>query len=101
MPGESEETFHARLRTEVITPSERLQQRIKTSIKSFAYPYGDTNETVIDLLRNRNIELGFTVNPGSVAAFSQPYRLQRTMIFGDFSLLDFAQSLVVFEETGR
>lgn len=96
LPGESEERYRARLDTEIRLPRELLQRQLPTKqVWSYAYPYGDTNEVVIERLARSDYRLAVTVNPGGNAFFAPPLVLRRTMIFGDRDLDAFRASLQV------
>ena len=53
-----------------------------TPLHSFAYPFGDTSEGVIDELRSRDFQMGLTVKSGGNPSHAFPYMLRRTMIYG-------------------
>ncbi|MEW8471081.1 MAG: hypothetical protein AB2637_21260, partial [Candidatus Thiodiazotropha sp.] len=63
----------------------------------YAYPFGDSNDLVIEQLQANGLLLGLTVQRQSNAAFSYPYLLHRTMIFGDRDMQAFKKSLVTFK----
>lgn len=54
----------------------------KTSSKRyFAYPFGDYDSETIEALKEANIKLAFTVNPGYITSTSDPYELNRFGVF--------------------
>jgi hypothetical protein len=55
---------------------------------------------VTDLIKRRNISVGFTVSAGGNAFFSYPLLLRRTMIYGDDDLAGFRAKLAVFSSNG-
>jgi hypothetical protein len=69
--------------------------------RSYAYPYGDVNETVVDFLSRKGVSLGFTVTPGGNAFFAYPYMLRRSMIFGNEDLESFKAKLQTFVRTAN
>ena len=95
---ESDAQYRERIRREVDVPSEMILTRLGTKADAFAYPYGDTNATVIDQLARRRVALGFTVTPGSSGFFANPLMLRRTMVFGEDDLSAFAAKLAVFSK---
>jgi peptidoglycan/xylan/chitin deacetylase (PgdA/CDA1 family) len=98
--GESERAYLERLRQEIEVPSVETEKRLGQTVFGFAYPYGDANETVTDLIKRRNISVGFTVSAGGNAFFSYPLLLRRTMIYGDDDLAGFRAKLAVFSSNG-
>jgi peptidoglycan/xylan/chitin deacetylase (PgdA/CDA1 family) len=83
---ESEAAYRQRLDTEARVPREQIERRLKLPVKQFAYPYGDANEIVLDVLARNNYRLGVTVTPGGTPFYAQPLMLRRTMIYGNHDL---------------
>ncbi|MEM9383927.1 MAG: polysaccharide deacetylase family protein [Pseudomonadota bacterium] len=95
MPGESTTDYRQRLADEVGEPAQRLAALIDAPVSAFAYPYGATTGEVVDLLRDSGYASAFTVRRGANPFFAHPYLLQRSMIYGEHGLDDFAENLVV------
>ena len=96
LPGETDAQYRERIRREVDTPANAIQDRLAVASTTFAYPYGDVNDVVIDALKRRGVRLGATVTPGGNGFFAYPYLLRRTMIYGTDSLDAFKAKLVTF-----
>ena len=96
--NESMADYRNRLDDEIETPKRRIQKIINTDIFSFAYPFGDTNEIVINKLKSKQFSIAATVQPGSNTAYSSQYMLRRTMIFGDHTEEEFIAALKVSEK---
>lgn len=96
---ESEARYRDRTRREVDAPINLIHDRLGLASTSFAYPYGDVNEIVVDHLARQRVRLGLTVTPGGNGFFAYPYMLRRSMIFGDESLDAFKAKLVTFVRT--
>lgn len=96
LAGESDAQYRERIRREVETPANAIQDRLAVASTTFAYPYGDVNEVVIDALKRRGVRLGATVTPGGNGFFAYPYLLRRTMVYGTDSLDAFKAKLVTF-----
>lgn len=96
LAGESEGKYVERLESEILTPLSILRQRLQVPISSFAYPYGDTNERVLERLNQARYRLGLTVNPGGNPFFAYPLMLHRNMIFGEDDLDAFKSKLHVY-----
>lgn len=98
LPGESDERYRERLDSEIRLPRSILQQRLPVRPAHFAYPYGDTNDTIVQRLKHADYTAAVTVHPGPNSSFSPPLALRRTMIFGDHDLEAFKSKLQVFRE---
>ena len=64
--------------------------------KLFAYPLGQYNAQMVEMLRNNGIDLAFTINKGYVNQNSNPLLLNRVTVYSSFDLATF-ESVV----TGR
>jgi peptidoglycan/xylan/chitin deacetylase (PgdA/CDA1 family) len=94
--GESDKDYLSRLKVEVEGAEKILSSRTKQRINHFAYPYGNSSLEIVKLLQQNDYELAVTVHKGSNPAFSAPFLLHRTMIYGGDSLNTFKNSLDVF-----
>lgn len=99
LPDETESRYRDRVRREVDTPIALIKERLSLPSTSFAYPYGDVNEIVIDLLARQGTNKGLTVTPGGNGFFAYPYMLRRTMVFGNEDLDAFKAKLTTFVRT--
>ena len=91
--GEGDQQYRQAIEAEVRAPRELLERRLPVQVRHYAYPYGDTNETVLEALGRQQYQLAVTVNPGGNAFYAQPFMLHRTMIFGDLGLEAFKARL--------
>ncbi len=91
--GEPDERYRQWLDIEVRTPRELLERKLPVQVRHYAFPYGDANQTLLDLLARQRYQLGLTVNPGGNGFFAQPLMLRRTMVFGDQDLSVFKLKL--------
>lgn len=98
-PDENEARYRERLRREVDAPVDIIRERLALPSHAYAYPYGDVNETVVDLLSRKGVTLGLTVTPGGNGFFAYPYMLRRSMIFGNEDLETFKAKLQTFVRT--
>ena len=99
-PGESDAQYRERIAREIEAPIGLIRDRLATRSLTFAYPYGDVNDTVVDLLTRKGIPLGTTVTPGGNGFFAYPHMLRRSMIFGNDDLEAFKAKLATFKSTG-
>ncbi len=96
LPDESEARYRERIRREVEVPITAIKDRLDVASTTYAYPYGDVNETVVGELTRLQVPVGVTVTPGGNGFFAYPYMLRRSMIFGDQDLEAFKAKLVTF-----
>ena len=100
LPNETDARYRDRIRREVDAPVTVIKERLAEPIFAFAYPYGDVNEYVVDLLVKDSVGQGVTVTPGGNPFYAYPFMLRRTMIFGNEDLEAFKSKLVTFVRTG-
>lgn len=100
-PAEAEQQYRQGLEIEVRAPREILERRLPVQVRHYAFPYGDANDAVLDVLVRQHYQLAVTVNPGGNAFFAQPLMLRRTMIFGDVGLEAFKAKLQTSRPIGR
>lgn len=99
LPGETDARYRERIRREVDAPVNVIKERLAVASFTFAYPYGDVNEYVVDLLTKDGVAHGVTVTPGGNPFYAYPYMLRRSMVFGDQDLETFKSKLVTFVRT--
>ena len=73
-----------------------IKSKVGKDIKYLAYPDGETNHLVIELLKKKGYLGAFTAKRGGNPFFIHNYRINRSMIYGDFDLNQFEKNLVVF-----
>jgi peptidoglycan/xylan/chitin deacetylase (PgdA/CDA1 family) len=95
--GESSSQYLRRVHEEISVPNEKLVNYLGERPHYYAYPFGDSSDLVIEALQANGMLLGLTVQRQSNAAFTYPYLVHRTMIFGDRSMQAFKKSLVTFK----
>jgi len=98
LPGEPDAKYRDRLRAEVDTPIRMIQERLAVPSVAYAFPYGDVNETVVDLLKRQGVRVGVTVTPGGNGFFAYPFMLRRSMVFGGDSIDAFKSKLATFAQ---
>ncbi|MDY0743297.1 polysaccharide deacetylase family protein [Paucibacter sp. R3-3] len=92
---ESEPQYRQQLEAEARLPRELLQRRLPVQVRHFAYPYGDANDAMLDVMERQQYALAVTVTPGGNGFFAPPLMLRRTMIFGDTDLDAFKAKLQI------
>ena len=91
--ADTDERYRQMIETEARVPRELLERRLPVQVRSFAYPYGDSSQPLLDVLARQGYRFGLTVNPGGNGFFAQPAMLRRTMIYGDQDLASFKLKL--------
>jgi len=99
LPNESEARYKERIKREVDAPITVLKDRLAEKSFTYAYPYGDVNDYVVDLLVKDSVTQGVTVTPGGNPFYAYPYMLRRSMVFGNEDLDVFKVKLVTFVRT--
>ncbi len=95
---ESFREYFETIKKELTESSQIIRKRLHKDARYLAYPYGDTNHLVIAFLRKLGYRGAFTVERGSNPFFAHPYRINRSMIFGTFNLVDFENNLTALKE---
>lgn len=95
---ESFRDYFVNVKKELTESAEIIQKRLNKQVRYLAYPYGDTNSLVIALLVKLGYRGAFTVERASNPFFVHPYRINRSMIFGTFSLKDFENNLAYLKD---
>jgi len=93
---ESFKEYFEAIERELTLCREIIKQKLNIKVKYLAYPYGETNPLVIALLIKLGYKGAFTTESNSNAFFVHPYRIGRSMIYGDLDLDDFKRLLTTF-----
>ncbi|MDR1558519.1 MAG: polysaccharide deacetylase family protein [Clostridiales bacterium] len=77
-----------------VTPDEAqadliLSQKRINNRKLFAYPLGQYNTRVVDMLRNNGVDMAFTINKGYVNQNSNPLLLNRVTVYASCDIKTF------------
>lgn len=91
--AENDQQYRQGLEQEAKAPREILERRLAVQVRHYAFPFGDANDVVLDVLARQQYQLAVTVNPGGNPFFAQPLMLHRTMIFGDHGIEAFKARL--------
>ncbi|HVO83148.1 MAG TPA: polysaccharide deacetylase family protein [Syntrophobacteria bacterium] len=73
-----------------------IRNKVGKQVTYLAYPYGETNSLVVAVAKKLGYRGAFTVERGGNPFFVDPYRVQRSMIYGDLSFQDFKKNLRTF-----
>lgn len=95
---ESFREYFEAVKKELTESAEIIRKRLNKDVKYLAYPYGETNPIIIALLMKLGYRGAFTVESGGNPFFAHPYRINRSMIYGNFNLQDFQNSLTFISD---
>ncbi|MGE0622949.1 MAG: polysaccharide deacetylase family protein [Pseudomonadales bacterium] len=87
LPGESDTDRHTRLTREVTDAQTRLEAELGAVPRLFAYPYGELDETVIDVLRGLGF-VAFGQQSGPVGATTNRFAIPRFPLATGFDSLE-------------
>jgi len=96
LENESFQQYAAEIEREITLCKETVKQKLHKQVKYLAYPYGETNNLVIAFLEKNGYQAAFTVKRDSNPFFMGRYALNRSMIYGDFSLETFKKNLETY-----
>lgn len=96
--GETLEEFVRDLEGDLLRSAETIRDQTGREVKYLAYPYGTTSSLAIAIARKLGYRGALTVKRGPNPFFSQNFKVNRSMIFGDFDLARFEKNLAT---TGR
>ena len=89
--------FH-NLERELSGCKETIRRKLNLEVKYLAYPYGETTPLVIELAKKLGYRGAFTSKRGGIPFFIHHYRVNRSMVYGDFTLSEFEKNLTIFQE---
>jgi peptidoglycan/xylan/chitin deacetylase (PgdA/CDA1 family) len=95
---ESFRKYFERINEDLSAAEKIIKKKLNKSCKYLAYPYSDTNELVIALLKKHGYRGAFTVKRGSNPFFINNYRINRSVIYGNYDLKKFEKNLSVFTD---
>jgi peptidoglycan/xylan/chitin deacetylase (PgdA/CDA1 family) len=93
LENESFQQYATEIEREITECTETVRKKLRKKVKYLAYPYGETNKLVIAFLEKNGYQGAFTVKRDSNPFFMDRYALNRSMIYGDFSLETFKKNL--------
>ncbi len=81
---------------EISLSTKQIKQKLDKQCKYFAYPFGETNSMVIEVLKKYGYHAAFTITRGSNPFFINNFMIKRSVIYGTFNLREFKKNLIVF-----
>jgi len=95
--GETDAQFARRMQSELADPLRLFQRNLGHATQILAYPYGRTDDEVVRKAREIGYVAAFTVRRQGSPSFVAPLRANRSQIYSEMSLEDFARNLNVFQ----
>ena len=86
------------LEMEISYPKQLIKKNLNIDCKYLAYPYGETNNLVIAMLKKYGYRAGFTIDRKPNPFFTDKYRICRSVIYGSFDMDKFKNNLSVFQK---
>jgi glycosyltransferase involved in cell wall biosynthesis len=71
-----------------------LEQRLKTKVRFFAFPFGEFDEKVIELVKKDGFEAGLNIEEGVNTPITPLYSLRREMVIGTDSIIKFLKKVL-------
>jgi peptidoglycan/xylan/chitin deacetylase (PgdA/CDA1 family) len=96
LPNEDLSGRLERIDEEIRIPTHQIRKMLGLPLHTFAYPFGDTDDFLISKLKSANYKAAVTVHAGGNTAFAYPFKLKRTMIYGNRDMSTFIGNLKVF-----
>jgi peptidoglycan/xylan/chitin deacetylase (PgdA/CDA1 family) len=96
--GESAEQHEKRMQAELAQPNALIRQQLGRPADVLAFPYGYWDEAVLQQARRHGYVAAFTVRRQANPAFVVPLRINRSQIYAEMTLEDFARALNVFHK---
>jgi len=96
--NESFKEYFKSIEMEIGYPKKLLKKKLNIDCKYLAYPYGETNNLVIALLKKYGYRAAFTIDRNSNPFFIDKYRIYRSVIYGSYDMDKFKNNLSVFQK---
>lgn len=95
---ESFKEYFEAIEKELLDAAKAIKMRTNREVQYLSYPFGNINHLGIALLKKQGYRGGVTVTRAGNAFFVNNYRVNRSMIFGEYTLQQFEKNLVIFTE---
>jgi len=90
----NQKDYQAWIDYEVSESKHRIEEELKRPVTSLAYPYGGYDEFVAERVKLAGYHTALTCEDGDVDRFTDPWRLNRRLIFHNTSLKTFAYAFL-------
>ncbi len=95
---ESDAQYAKRMESELGVPLALFRKHLGRTSESLAYPFGATDEELMQHVAQQGYVAAFTVTRQASPAFVFPLRIGRAQIYAEMALPDFARNLTVFHD---
>jgi hypothetical protein len=86
------------MEAELAYPLTLFRKHLGRASDTLAYPYGDTDEELVQLVAKHGYVNAFTVRRQANPAFVSPFRISRSQIYAEMTPKDFTSNLTVFQD---
>ncbi len=97
---ESFKEYFDAVEKEIVQSSNIIKKNTSRDCRYLAYPFGNSSNMVIAILKKNGFRGAFTVRRGSSPFFINNYMVNRSMIYGEYDLKKFEKALTVFDDRG-
>ena len=95
--GETDAQYAHRMQAELAEPPRLFQRQLGRGVQFLAYPYGRVDDDLLTRVRDHGYAAAFTVRRESNASFVRPLEINRSQIYSEMTLEQFAKNLNVFQ----
>ena len=96
--GENDAQYARRMQTELGEPPRLFQRQLGRGVQFLAYPYGRVDDDLLVRVREQGYAAAFTVRRESNASFVRPLEINRSQIYSEMTLEQFAKNLNLFHQ---
>ncbi len=96
--GESFAAYLESVKNELVISKKIILEELGKQATALAYPYGNTNPVVMEILKKNGYTSAFTVKRAGNPFYMHNLRLHRSMIYGTFRLDRFVDNLEIFQD---
>jgi peptidoglycan/xylan/chitin deacetylase (PgdA/CDA1 family) len=96
--GESLQSYINSIENQLTKSKKIINEKIGKQVSSLAYPYGNTNLVVIEILKKNGYKTAFTVKRKNNPFFMHNFLLNRSMIYGVYNINQFIKNINVFNK---
>ncbi len=82
--NEDKEVYLERIRKDLTQSKKIIESQLQKEVVTITYPYGATNEDVINIAKETGYKLGITVQIGTNNSESSPFKLKRLNVINQY-----------------
>ena len=96
--GETDAQYARRMQAELAEPPRLFERQLGRGVQFLAYPYGRVDDAVLARVREQGYAAAFTVRRESNPSFVRPLEINRSQIYSEMTLEQFARNLNLFHQ---